>query len=232
MWYIILAIVIISVVLVLLYYILSISARNKKRRKRAKKTAQQIHNTVPRRKNIEDCISKEDIQYQLSVQQRTIVKKVNDNKEEIKQALNLANNRVNTEWLNSYEKVAKVSENLEFNLRNYARNNLENSKFHYYSSLWFRSMLAADLVHREFKEIDASFNEINKLILSIKKGNNIGLNKKVIYESKDIIKEVRITTLNRVHELNQNTAVLRNKIGKECGERGRQWYEERMRNRN
>ena len=60
--------------------------------------------------------------------------------------------------------------------------------------------------------------------------NTTGLSKAQIFSAKDALKELRKVFLNRVHELNKETAVLRDKIGRECGERGRRWREERMRN--
>lgn len=190
---------------------------------------------TPMRKpqRIEDCVSTEDIQYQISSETQRIIVTVEASKEMIKSAMVAANKEVNTAWLNSYEKVIKISANLDENLRYHAKNNLVQSKFHYYTSLHFRSMIAADIVHKEFCEIDANFNDINNLIVTIAKTRNTtGLSKAQIYSAKDALKELRKVFLNRVHELNKETATLRDKIGRECGERGRRWREERMRNHN
>lgn len=190
---------------------------------------------TPMRKpqRIEDCVSREDIQYQISSETQRIIATVEASKEMIKSAMVAANKEVNTAWLNSYEKVIKISANLDENLRYHAKNNLIQSKFHYYTSLHFRSMIAADIVHKEFCEIDANFNDINNLIVTIAKTRNTtGLSKAQIYSAKDALKELRKVFLNRVHELNKETATLRDKIGTECGERGRRWREERMRNHN
>jgi len=187
--------------------------------------------TIRRAKSIEDCISSEDVQYQLTYEQQRIIQAVEKNKKEIKNAITTANGAINTAWLNSYERIIKVSTNLDSNLNYHARKNLETSKFQYYTGLWFRSMLAADIVHKEFQEIDTSFREINSLILSVKNGKHVGIQKKIIYESKDNIKELRGIFLTRLQGMNRNTATLRDKIGQECGERGRQWRDERMRNR-
>ena len=193
-----------------------------------------VNNTyTPVRKpqRIEDCVSTEDIQYQISSETQRIIDTVEASKDMIKSAMVTANKEVNTAWLNSYQKVIKISANLDENLRYYAKNNLVQSKFHYYTSLHFRSMIAADIVHKEFCEIDANFNDINNLIVNIAKNRNTtGLSKAQIFSAKDTLKELRRVFLNRVHELNKETATLRDKIGRECGERGRRWREERMRN--
>lgn len=186
---------------------------------------------VRKPQRIEDCVSTEDIQYQISSETQRIIATVESSKEIIKSAMVAANKEVNTAWLNSYEKVIKISANLDENLRYHAKNNLIQSKFHYYTSLHFRSMIAADIVHKEFCEIDANFKDINNLIVNIAKTRNTtGLSKAQIYSAKDALKELRKVFLNRVHELNKETATLRDKIGRECGERGRRWREERMRN--
>lgn len=190
-----------------------------------------IYSPIRNTQRIEDCVSTEDVQYQISSDTQRVIDNVEASKNMLRSAIIAANNEVNTAWLNSYEKVIKISANLDKNLKYHAKNNLEQSKFHYYTSLHFRSMIAADIVHKEFCEINANFKDINNLILTIAKtGNTTGLSKAQIFSSKDTLKELRKIFLNRVHELNKETAILRDKIGKECGERGRRWREERMRN--
>ncbi len=213
--------------LILIFFIFS-------RKRKTDNNSSYVNNTyTPVRKpqRIEDCISREDIQYQISSETQRVVATVKASKDMIKSAMVAANKEVNTAWLNSYEKVIKISANLDENLRYHAKNNLVQSKFHYYTSLHFRSMIAADIVHKEFCEIDANFNDINNLIVTIAKTKNTtGLSKAQIFSAKDALKELRKVFLNRVHELNKETAILRDKIGRECGERGRRWREERMRN--
>ncbi len=192
-----------------------------------KNTYSPIRNT----QRIEDCVSTEDVQYQISSDTQRVIDNVEASKNMLKSAIVAANNEVNTAWLNSYEKVIKISTNLDKNLKYHAKNNLEQSKFHYYTSLHFRSMIAADIVYKEFCEINANFNDINNLIVTIAKTRNTtGLSKAQIFSAKDTLKELRKVFLNRVHELNKETEILRDKIGIECGERGRRWWEERMRN--
>lgn len=218
--------------LLVLFLIFIIFVYTKKRK--ADISSSYVNNTYTpthKPKRIEDCVSTEDIQYQISSETQRVIATVESSKNIIKSAMVAANKEVNTAWLNSYEKVIKISANLDENLRYHAKNNLVQSKFHYYTSLHFRSMIAADIVHREFREIDANFNDINNLIVTIAKTRNTtGLSKAQIFSAKDALKELRKVFLNRVHELNKETAILRDKIGKECGERGRRWREERMRN--
>lgn len=219
--------VLLIIILALVIFILS-------KKGKTNKNSLYVDNTyahVRKPQRIEDCVSAEDIQYQISTETKRIINTVETSKAMIKSAMVAANKEVNTAWLNSYEKVIKISANLDENLRYHAKKNLVQSKFHYYTSLHFRSMIAADIVYKEFCEIDANFNDINNLIVTIaKKGNTTGLSKRQIFSAKDTLKELRKIFLNRVHELNKETATLRDKIGRECGERGRRWREERMRN--
>lgn len=215
------------IILVFIFFIISI----KRKANRDSSYVDKPYTPVRKPQRIEDCASTEDIQYQISSETQRIIAAVEANKDMIKSAMVAANKEVNTAWLNSYEKVIKISANLDENLRYHAKNNLVQSKFHYYTSLHFRSMIAADIVHKEYCEIDANFNDINNLIVTIAKtGNTTGLSKAQIFSAKDALKELRKAFLDRVHELNKETATLRDKIGRECGERGARWREERMRN--
>lgn len=84
-------------------------------------------------------------------------------------------------------------------------------------------MIATDITYKEYLKINANFEVINKLIANIAKtGLRTRMSKDQIYSAKDSLKELRKTFLNRVHQLNQQTATLRDKIGNECGTRGRQ----------
>lgn len=192
-----------------------------------------IYTPVRKTQSIEDCASREDIQYQVSSEIQSVIATVEASKDVIKSAMVAANKEINVAWFNSYEKIIKISANLDENLRYHAKNNLVQSKFQYYTSLHFRSMIAADIVYKEFCEIDANFNDINNLIVNIAKTKNTtGLSKTQIFLAKDTLKKLRKVFLNRVHELNRKTEILRDKIGMECGERGYRWREERMRNHN
>ncbi len=214
-------------ILVLIIFIISKKGKTNRNSSYAGKT----YPPVSKLQRIEDCVSTEDIQYQISSETQRIIDTVEESKDVIKNAMAAANREINTAWLNSYEKVIKISANLDENLRYYAKNNLVQSKFQYYAGLHFRSMIAADIVHKEYCEIDANFNDINNLIVTIAKTQNTtGLSKAQIFSAKDALKELRKIFLNRVRELNKETAILRDKIGQECGERGRRWREERMRN--
>lgn len=199
--------------------------------KKTNYTAKQYYAPTTKQRRIEDCISKEDFQYQTSYEVKRVISAVESRKTAIKNATIASNNNVSTAWLNSYEKVIKISGNLDENLKYHSNRALEQSKFHYYTNLHFRSMIAADITYKEYLKINDNFEAINNLIVDIAKtGRKTGMTKEQIYSAKDSLKELRRVFLNRVHQLNQQTATLRDKIGRECGTRGQQWRIERMRN--
>jgi len=183
---------------------------------------------------IDDCVSSEDVQYKLEEINAQIIHTIEANKVEIQQAVQRSNGRIQAKWLSSYKKILEVSSNLDANIRAHARNNLRSSKFSYYTSLHYRSMCAADIAYAEFKSIDETFREINQLLLDIKKRNIRVSNaeRNQYFLVKDEIKALRQTYLEKVRELNHNTAQLRDKIGAECGQRGREWRAARMRHKN
>lgn len=108
------------------------------------------------RKNkcIEDCISPEDIQYQISSETQHLIDTIETNKAIIKRTIEIADKEVNVAWLNSYEKIIRISINLDDNLKHHERKKLEQAKFHYYTSLHFRSMIAANITYKECKDFD------------------------------------------------------------------------------
>lgn len=181
-----------------------------------------------RNRMLKRCQSSSDINYRLQESEARILKELAKNRSEIQRALKLSNQRIDTEWMDSCERVITVASILQQNIEHQKKSRLQASKFHTYTNLWFRSMLAADLVHDEFVDINKSYDEINKLILSLKgkKGGYID----TIHKSKDLMKKGRQLVLNKLHELNHNTGEWRDKIGHECGEGGRKWAEARKAN--
>lgn len=186
----------------------------------------------PSPRTIDECISQEDIKFQLDKAEEEILNAIQRNKQQIADTLRKANQAIDVSWLESCNKVLRVSNTLDNNLAYYAKKNLEMSKFQYYAHLHFRSMIAADIVHREYEKVDRSYTEINRFIVNMKSNQRFkGSYKAQIHEQKDQIKLIRKSFLDRVHHMNHETAVLRDKIGAECGKRGREWWLERTRHK-
>lgn len=177
-------------------------------------------------KKIEKCIEREDQRYDLSKYEKELNDELIYNKSKIKKALKESKAKVNTEWINSISEVMIVSNTLQKNLEMQQRKNLNMNKFHYYTNLHFRSMIAANLVYKEYESVDKSYKEINKLLLNIKEGKVKATKKEreEYWNIKEIIKKSRKVLLDRVHQLNYQTGQFRDKIRNECGDRGLKWY--------
>lgn len=106
------------------------------------------------------------------------------------------------------------------------------SKFQYFAHLHFRSMLAANIVYKDYQKMDESFKEVNKFIVNMK-SNPIfkGDYKTQVYKSKEQIQAIRKLYLDRIHKMNHQTGILRDKIRAECGEKGYKWWLERTRHK-
>lgn len=224
---------ILILVLLIFIFIIVISSSTSSTTNKHSNTSTPVRNSstnnIYKPQRIEDCVSKEDIQYQTSYETKRIIACIEKSKNAIKKAVIEANEEISMEWLNSYEKVIKISNNLDENLRYHSQQNLVRSKFQYYTSLHFRSMIAADITYREYRKIYKSFDAINQLIVAVDtKQKKIEMSRDQLISIKDSLKELKNTFLNRVHELNKNTGTIRDKIGQECGERGKEWWKERM----
>lgn len=188
---------------------------------------------TPTLKTIDECISEDDLKFQMAQAEEEILNVIKKNKEEIKDTLRKANQTIDTSWLDSCNKILRVSNTLNNNLTYYGHKNLETSKFQYYANLHFRSMIAANIVYSEYEKIDKSFTEINNFIVRMKSHPEFRGNYKTqVHGQKDQIKSIRNLSLNQVHSMNHETAILRDKIGSECGERGRKWWIDRKRHEN
>ncbi len=184
-------------------------------------------------RTIEECISNEDLKFQMAKTEEEILIAIQKNKQEIKNTLRKANQTVDVSWLDSCDKILRISNTLDNNLAYYRRRNLEISKFQYYANLHFRSMVAADIVHSEYEKVDRSFKEMNNFIVRMKSNPEFRGNYKTqVHGQKDQIKLIRGSYLDRVHNMNHETEILRDKIGSECGERGKKWWIERTRYKN
>lgn len=209
--------------MVILLFIIRLILHNKKSKKRRRTVSRSIN-----RYN-----DQSDIEYAITSNEKRLSEEIKRSKSDIQRAIALANKNISIAWIDSYEKTLRITNNLQKNLEYQQSRYLRKSKFQYYTSLHFRSMLAADMAYKNFKDIDKSFEEINVLILNIKNGViKVDKDQKDnLYLVKDKIKEARKVLLDRVHDLNNQTRKFKRKIGRECGERGRQWEAERNRHK-
>ncbi len=186
-----------------------------------------------KKNKIEKFLEPSDKRFDLSEAERQLSYEIIKNKQLIKKTINESHSKVDTAWIDSISKVMSVSNTLQKNLEMQQKKRLSTNKFHYYVGLHFRSMKAANLVHKEFSNVDHSYREINQLLLSIKNGKtHVSKQEKNDYWNiKELIKETRRVLLERVHQLNYQTGQLRDKIRDECGQRGKDWHAKIMQGR-
>lgn len=218
-------IIIIAVVVVIIIILLIVSAvseyisENNERENIERKNKTYIPPTTQYTKNkISDCVSSDDVQYQIDYEVQRVIQNIEKNKITIQRALSEANTTVSTSWLNSYNKILLVSTNLNKNIENQRRKKLAESKFHYYTSLWFRSLIAADLAYKEYKQIEQSRNIFKK------RRSNLSISNNQLDDTEKALNDLYFIYKKRVHELNRQTGELRDKIGRECGKQGAGWY--------
>lgn len=183
--------------------------------------------------SIRKCESKEDVQYKLIEAETAVERKIQQTRAVVQEARQQGYIKLSTEWMKRFDELIEVSNTLNQNLILENNRKLQMNKFYRYNDLWFRSMLMGDIAYNDYTSALASLDEIGTVLVSIDKGKiHVGRTEKTkLYEIKDAFKEARDVLLKRVQAINAQTATLRDKIGAECGERGKQWWSERMRGR-
>lgn len=180
-----------------------------------------------------------DVKIELTLEEKKMVSDAKNYQKRRKQSLNTVNKKqidVDLSWSQELDELIEVTAVIYSNTDMNCNRRLESAKFQYYTNLWFRSMIAADLCHKKIKEIEPHYAYINNLIKDLNDKTNplrVGSDEyKSIIHIKDFMKDVLSFLRSRRNYLNsKQTAVLRDKIGNECGERGRIWWEERMKNK-
>ena len=191
---------------------------------------------VPRRSthSLQDCISYDDLHYNIDAKQRQLEAQVEKNKRLVEDAKRQGYLTVSTAWMNRFNQLVEVSNTLNQNLIYENQRRLLNDKFHRYTSLHFRSMIMGNLAHEDYLEAKQGRNQISDVLVAIgqKKIHVSQSEKERLYQLKDMFKESTAFLYNRMTSINHETCELREKIGRECGERGRKWRDERMKGRN
>ena len=186
-----------------------------------------------RGRNIQECISSDDIQYRIDAASQELEKRVEKSRELVEAAKRQGYITVSTAWMDRFNQMVEVSNTLNQNLIYENQRRLQNDKFHRYTSLHYRSMLMGDLAHQDYLEAKKGRDQIGDLLVAIgKKQVKVSQAEKTnYYQIKDAFKESTSFLYERMKGINNHTAELRDKIGRECGERGAQWRRERMKGR-
>ena len=114
------------------------------------------------------------------------------------------------------------------------QNRMNESLFHYYCRLHYRSHLADQLCRQKYGEVSSEFSKVNALIVRLNDKNDPLRVPKNQYDQiiriKDLMKNIRNLLDERSKRLAIQTGILRDQIGRECGGRGHEWWLERKAN--
>ena len=77
--------------------------------------------------------------------------------------------------------------------------------------------------------MNATFNTLNEQIVRAKTKGRVPSS---FYEAKDAVKDAKEHMHNTLHGMNKEVANMRDKIGRECGQRGQEWWRNIVGNRN
>ena len=130
--------------------------------------------------------------------------------------------------------LLKATDIVYSNVEMTGKNRMNESRFRYYCRLHFRSHLADQLCRQKYEEISAEFSKVNALIVRLNDKNDplrIPKNQyDQIIQIKDLMKNTRNLLAERSKRLATQTGIIRDKIGRECGERGHEWWLKRKEN--
>ena len=199
-----------------------------------KKKERKGRQPIPKRRyTIKDCTSKEDLEFKIDTYQKNIEEELLKSKKAIQEAKRKGYIKASVEWTNRFQELNRVSYTLEKNLEYENSKKLNLDKFHRYTSLHFRSMIIGNLAYDDYCASKKVRDELNNLLVAIgkKKVNVSSKEKKELYDIKDTSVKTTKYLYERMISFQDKTAKLRDKIGFECGERGRTWYEKIMANK-
>lgn len=183
--------------------------------------------------SLQECKSHEDIEFKVDTYQRSLNQELEKNKQIIKTAKRKGYIKANIEWTDRFQEFTNVSNTLYKNLEYENARKLSADKFHRYTSLHYRSVLLGNIAYEDYMDSKRGRDEIGELLVAIgKKQVKVSPEeKRELYEIKDTYKNTTKYLYDRMIAVQRKTAELREKIGVECGQRGREWHTKIMRNR-
>lgn len=194
-----------------------------------------IARLLKKRKNsaLKKCISQDDLKFKVDAQQKRIEKEVVDNKRKIKAAKRKGYIKASITWIDNFQELTEVANTLNKNLEYENAKRLRLDKFHRYTSLHFRSLLLGNIAYEDYIASKKVRNEIKEMLDNVKKGlvNIPVTEKEQLYELKSVCINTTQYLYDRMIAIQNETAKLREKIGCECGEKGKAWYVRNRQNR-
>lgn len=182
---------------------------------------------------LQDCKSSEDLKIELDAYRNNLQKELSENKQRLQEARRKGYIRADIAWTERIQELAEVSDTLYKNLEYENSKRLNADRFHRYTDLHFRSIILGNIAYDDYKAAKKVRDEVNEILVAIGKGE-IRVRKdekKELYEIKDTCVNTTKYLYDRMISIQNKTSILREKIGSECGERGKVWYRNNQKSR-
>lgn len=179
---------------------------------------------------ISDCRSDDDIYFEMDSLQKQLDDEIDKGKKIIQKTAEDGYIKIEREWLKKNSELLYLENTLYKNLEYENKRKLNKEKYKRYISLHFRSHILGELAYKEYKEAKKIRDELNQVIVEIKKNNRYisKEEKKKLYDSKDAAVNITRIMYNRMIDIQTETKKLREKIRTECGRKGKVWYRKLM----
>ena len=131
-------------------------------------------------------------------------------------------------WADDLPALLQQTDMLYSNVMLTCNKELSSARFNYYNKLYYRSFTAADLCHAKGQEIQHCIrSQIDPLFKRLKNPKDPLRLQKTDYDQLCVIAknmhDIQNFLFSRRDQLNRQTAVIRDKIGAECGPGGAAW---------
>lgn len=139
---------------------------------------------------------------------------------------------IDLSWSENLAELLEATEVVYSNAELNCKRRMVSERFNYYINLHYRSFTAADLCHAKREEIMVSLNNLRKIISRLNDKSDFLRVDKASYDQLIVLRSSMYNLTEYLGKrrdlLNKQTAVIREKIRNECGDRGQRWYQELM----
>lgn len=185
------------------------------------------------RQNLETLTDREDVHFQAAPETQEYIaaaKVYSASRRKTLQRSSASSPQVSLDmsWANDLPALLEQTDTLYSNVMLTCSKKLASERFNYYNKLYYRSFTAADLCHAKGQEIQHCYrNQIDPLFKRLKDPKDpLRLQKSDYNQLCTIAKNmhnIQNFLFSRRDQLNRQTAVIRHKIGTDCGRGGQAW---------
>lgn len=177
-----------------------------------------------------------DVKVQASPQQKKMVSEAKTYRAAKKRTFSAVKSgeqiSIDLSWSENLAELLEATEVVYSNAELNCNRRMVSERFNYYINLHYRSFTAADLCHAKREEIMVSLNNLRKIISRLNDRSDFLRVDKASYDQLIALRSSMYNLTEYLGKrrdlLNKQTAVIREKIRNECGDRGQRWYQELM----